>query len=94
MYTIKLTLWKTIAWLTGIGILFFPTYSRIAQLKAKDAVLSQKMEHLTRDNEQLSEEIEMLKTDPVYIEEIAREKLKVARENEIVFRVIDDDGKE
>ena len=84
----RVTFWKVVFWLAVIGILFFPTYSKIQQLKAKEDVLSQKLEHLTRENERLSEEIEMLKTDLVYVEEFAREKLKVAQDNEIIFRVI------
>ncbi|MDD5746288.1 MAG: septum formation initiator family protein [Candidatus Omnitrophica bacterium] len=85
----KLTLGKAIIAAVVIVIVFFPTYSKIHQLRLKDAALTQKTEYLSRQNQQLAEEIEMLKTDPVYIEEVAREKLKVARENEIVFRVID-----
>jgi len=85
----KLTFGKTIFVVILSAVVFFPTYSRIHQLRLKDEALAQKMEYLGRQNKQLTEEIEMLKTDPVYIEEVAREKLKVARENEIVFRVID-----
>ncbi|MFH1459507.1 MAG: septum formation initiator family protein [Candidatus Omnitrophota bacterium] len=87
----KIKLWKIVFWLIILILIFFPTYSKIQKLKSKDEVLSQKLEKLVQENEILSQEIQMLKTDPVYIEEIAREKLKVARENEIIFRVIDND---
>ena len=80
--------WKIIFWLLLIIILFFPVYSKIQKLKLKDEVFSQQLEHLAHENERLLEEIEMLKSDPIYIEEVAREKLKVARENEIIYRVI------
>ena len=84
----KLNLCKNLLWLVVLGVLFFPVYAKTQQLRQKDAVLSQKLERLALENKKLSEEIELLKTDAVYIEEVAREKLKVARENEIVFRVI------
>ncbi|MBU0635267.1 MAG: septum formation initiator family protein, partial [Candidatus Omnitrophica bacterium] len=67
-----------------------PVHTKLEKLKAKDTALSQELKSLTAENKQLAQEIEMLKNDPVYIEEIARDKLKVARENEIVFRVVED----
>ncbi|MBU4257589.1 MAG: septum formation initiator family protein [Candidatus Omnitrophica bacterium] len=84
----KLTLCKNVLLLVALCAIFLPAYAKMQQLRQKDAVLSQKLERLTLENKKLSEEIELLKTDAVYIEEVAREKLKVARENEIVFRVI------
>jgi len=87
----KIALWK---WMVGgfviIGI-FFPAYSKIQKLKQKDQALTQDLERLTAENARLTEENDMLRNDPVYVEEIAREKLKVARENEIIFRVINED---
>ena len=73
-----------------IIVLFFPTYSKVRKLKARDKALSQQVERLKTENERLAQENRMLKEDPVYIEEVARDKLKVARENEIVFRVINE----
>ncbi|MFH2137620.1 MAG: septum formation initiator family protein [Candidatus Omnitrophota bacterium] len=83
--------WKVILFLIVVAVLFFPSYSKIQKLKSKDAVLSQKLDRLQLENKRLSDEIEMLKSDPVYIEEVARETLKVARENEIIFRVVSDE---
>ena len=73
-----------------IVVLFFPAYSKVQKFKAKDKALSEQVERLKIENERLTQENRMLKEDPVYIEEVAREKLKVARENEIVFRVINE----
>ena len=73
-----------------IAVLFFPTYSKVQKLRAKDRALSKQVDQLKIENERLTQENRMLKEDPVYIEEVAREKLKVARENEIVFRVINE----
>jgi len=71
--------------------MFLPAYSKIQKLKSKDTALSQKLKYLEQENKMLQEEIQMLKTDPVYIEEVARDKLKVARDNEIIYRVIEGD---
>ena len=86
----KFTLGKTLFLLILIFALFFPAYSKVQKLKAKDKALFEQVQRLKIENERLTQENLMLKDDPVYIEEVAREKLKVARENEIVFRVINE----
>lgn len=85
----KFKLWKLVFWLVLIMLIFLPAYSKIQKLKSKDTMLSQQLKYLEQENERLQEEIQMLKTDPVYIEEVARDKLKVARDNEIIYRVIE-----
>ena len=69
----KLNVWKILFLLVIIGILFFPSYSKIQQLSQKDEALSQRVELLENKNKRLAEEIELLKSDPVYIEEVARQ---------------------
>ncbi|MFH1093763.1 MAG: septum formation initiator family protein [Candidatus Omnitrophota bacterium] len=86
----KFTFGRSIFLLVLAGAVFFPTYSKVQKLKAKDKALSEQVERLKIENEELTQENRMLKDDPVYIEEVAREKLKVTRENEIVFRVINE----
>lgn len=86
----KFTIRKTLFLLALIAVLFFPSYSKVQKLKAKDKALLEQVERLRIENERLAQENQMLKDDPVYIEEVAREKLKVARENEIVFRVVNE----
>jgi len=71
-----------------LGILFFPAYSKIQKLTLRDKALSQKVKELKNENERLLQENELLTNDLVYIEEVAREKLKVARDNEVVFRIV------
>ena len=84
----KVILSKAILGIFIIGILFFPAYSKIQKLTLRDKALFQKAEKLKLENERLLQENELLKTDLIYIEEVAREKLKVARENEVVFRIV------
>ena len=86
----KFTIGKTLFLLAVIAVVFFPNYSKVQKLKAKDKALIERVRQLKIENERLARENQMLKEDPVYIEEVAREKLKVARENEIVFRVVNE----
>ncbi len=87
----KVTVGKTLFLLVLLAVVLFPTYSRVQKLKAKDKAFLERVERLKIENERLTQENRMLRDDPVYIEEVAREKLKVARENEIVFRVVNED---
>ncbi len=82
---------KILFWGILSCILFFPTYSKIQKLKQRERDLSRKLERLTGENKRLSNENKMLKTDPVYIEDVARQEMKVAGSNEIIYRVVNSD---
>jgi len=47
--------------------------------------LKEETDRLARENQALREEIRRLKSDPAYIEEVARKELGMIRENEILF---------
>ena len=49
---------------------------------------------LREENEALRAEIEHLKTDPSYIERLAREELGMVKPGELVIQFSDDPGKE
>jgi len=44
---------------------------------------------LERENKKLKEEVDALKTDPDYIEALARERLGMAREGEIIYKFME-----
>ncbi len=78
--------------LISAAIILIPGYSRIQQLRQKNRELAEKIEAIEDENRRLKKEITLLETDPVYIEEVAREELGLAGENEIIFRVIREDN--
>ncbi len=55
------------------------------RMQAQSRSLSADIERLKQDNEKLSREVRLLKTDPACIERIARDKLGLARPGEIVY---------
>jgi cell division protein FtsB len=67
-------------------ILFVPALSRRHSMQREiqrlDAEIA-RQEHLEKQQRQ---EIEALKTDPGYVERVARDKLNLARPNETIFR--------
>jgi cell division protein FtsB len=55
------------------------------RMKAQYDALTQDIGSLKQDNEKLAREVRALKTDPNHIEQIARDKLGLARQGEIVY---------
>ena len=86
---LRLKLKRFILLIFLLGLLFFPTFSKIQHLKSKELTLQHEIEKLEAKNRRLLQENERLKADPLYIEAVARDKLKMAKENEIVLRVIE-----
>lgn len=58
------------------------------QLKRQQAMIEERIQELEIENEQLAEEKKRLESDMEYIERLARERYRMAREGEKVFRVI------
>lgn len=48
--------------------------------------LQQEINSLGKENERLKKEVEALKNDPHYIEKLAREKLGLSKEGEIIYQ--------
>ncbi len=70
-----------------IWLLFAPgtgVYSLI-RMRSKTAQLEQQTEALLKTNEELRAEIERLKHDQAYLEQVAREKYGLLKKNERVF---------
>jgi cell division protein FtsB len=55
------------------------------QKRAEDKALAQEIEQLTAENARLGQHVEHLKSDPGAIEYEARQRLRYARPNEIIY---------
>jgi len=75
----------TIAFL--VLIIFLPGYSKLQDLRQKNRDLERKIEVLKQENLGLKERQKHLENDPFYLEEAAREKMGVAREGEVIYRI-------
>ncbi|MBS1271648.1 MAG: Cell division protein FtsB [Candidatus Marinimicrobia bacterium] len=58
------------------------------QLKKEQKLIEQHIEELQEENAELAAERDRLKEDKEYIEKLARERYRMAKEGEKVFRVI------
>ena len=80
---------KLIYILIGIAIvvaIYFPGFSKLQELREENRNLEKRIEVLTKTNLELEKEKNRLENDPAYIEKIAREKLGMAKKDEIILK--------
>ena len=68
--------------------LFLPSYTKMQDLEEKNRKYQKQVEQLVKKNYQLQEEKKMLDEDPVYLEKVAREKMGLIREGEVIYKII------
>ncbi|MFH1407373.1 MAG: septum formation initiator family protein [Candidatus Omnitrophota bacterium] len=71
-----------------LGVVFLPGYIKLTQLHQRNRELRSKIELLKRQNTQYLDEIHKLQTDPLYVEKVAREKMGVVRDGEIIYKLV------
>ncbi|MDD5454247.1 MAG: septum formation initiator family protein [Candidatus Ratteibacteria bacterium] len=79
------------------GILLYlliPNYSALSRYRKDREALNIRIQQLEKENESLKAEIEKLKTDPLYIEKIARKELGMTRQGEVIYRIIPENNKD
>jgi cell division protein DivIC len=70
----------------GAALLFVPLWHRQHTLQRENRRLEAEVVRLETLEKQYKSEIEALKTDPTYVERVAREKLNLVKPNETVFQ--------
>jgi len=68
-------------------VVFLPSYSKMQDLRTKNADYDEQIEYLTQKQKELEEEVHLLRTDPVYLEKVAREKMGLIKEGEVVYKI-------
>jgi cell division protein FtsB len=71
-----------------LGVIFIPGYLRIKNLSRQNSELEQQIKETEQANIKLEKEQKLMISDPVYLEEVARKKLGVARKGEVVYKVL------
>jgi len=87
---LKNALWLFIAAFV-ILMIFLPSYSKLQDLRQRNADYAVQVRDLKQENTRLVEEKRRLEDDPVYLEKVAREKMGLAREGEVVYKMIPED---
>jgi cell division protein FtsB len=70
-------------------VIFLPGYSKYQELAQKNKRLQEKMIQLEASNKKLKSEIKKLEEDHVYVEKVARDKLKVSKKGEIIYKIVE-----
>lgn len=83
-------MFKNPFYLFGLAVIlvlvFLPSYQRMQDLKQKNRDYELRMQELVRENSRLTEEKKLLEEDPVYLEKVAREKMGLIKEGEVIYR--------
>ena len=69
-------------------LLFLPSYTKMQDLQQKNLDLSKSLHDFKKQNVQLKREKKLLEYDPVYLEKVAREKMGLIREGEVVYKMV------
>ena len=68
-------------------IVFLPSYTKMQDLKQKNFDYKRQIEQLQQKSAELKEERRLLENDPVYLEKVAREKMGLIRQGEVVYKI-------
>ncbi len=79
-------------WIFGLVflllVLFLPGFTKLQELKDKNQDLEARIKELNIENALLQEQLERVLHDPLYQEELARDKMGVVRKGEIPVKII------
>ena len=71
-----------------VFVYFLPSYTQMQDLKQKNVDYAEQIRQLQKKNEDLLEEKNLLETDPAYLEKVAREKMGLIREGEVIYKIM------
>lgn len=67
---------------------FLPSYTQMQDLKQKNLEYEHQIAELTKKNKVLREEKRLLREDPEYFEKVARERMGLVKENEVIYKFV------
>ncbi|MBF0123161.1 MAG: septum formation initiator family protein [Candidatus Omnitrophica bacterium] len=71
-----------------VFIFYLPAYLRMQDLNEKNRSYHKKIVNLERENKLLTWERERLTNDPAYFEKMARERMGIIKEGEVIYKVV------
>ncbi len=76
------------AFATIVLIVFLPSYTKMQDLQQKNFEYQRKIKELEDKNARLKIEKRLLEEDPEYFEKVAREKMGLIKEGEVVYKLM------
>jgi len=83
---LKKSIWLFIL-ICVILFIFLPSFTRWQDKRHQNLQYRQQIEQLKVKNRELAEEQRLLEEDPEYLEKVAREKMGLVREGEVIYRL-------
>ena len=73
--------------MVAILVIFVPPFAKMQEKRSKNTQYEEKIRQLKEKQVRLLEERRLLEEDPEYLEKVAREKMGIAREGEVIYRI-------
>ncbi len=67
---------------------FLPSYTELQDLKQTNRDYSLQIRQLKVEKKELLEEKRRLEEDPIYLEKVAREKMGLIKEGEVIYKIL------
>ena len=83
---LKNAIWLFIITVVALMIFLHP-FSQMQDLKQKNQDYAKRIDNLREENFRLKKEKALLERDPVYLERVAREKMGLVKEGEMVYKL-------
>gem|GEM_PF-470104 len=71
-----------------VFVFYLPSYVKMQDLNEKNRQYEKKIVALEKDNTRLEDERRRLTDDPAYFEKVARERMGIIRDGEVIYKVV------
>lgn len=71
-----------------VFVLYLPSYTQLQDIRQKNQDFALQIKLLKEKNAELQREKKRLEEDPVYLEKVAREKMGLIKEGEVVYKIV------
>ncbi len=74
--------------LAAVFVVYVPSYIQMQDLRNRNLTFEKRIGDLETENVKIAEERDRLKNDPEYFEKIARERMGIIKDGEVVYKVL------
>jgi len=87
----KFALWVILIVIVASMLKLFPSHTQIVELKEENERMEHRIMAMKGEISNLKDDLNKFKTDPYYLEKVARNQLGLAKENEVVVNIEEKD---
>ena len=74
--------------LAAVFVVYLPSYMQMQDLRGRNLTFEKRINDLEAENIRIAEEQNRLKTDPEYFERVARERMGLIKDGEVVYKAL------